>query len=308
MTTNNNDGFWKTEFTAPFHLIATLDEVLESLFSEFSWHAVLEDNERGDMPEMDEPWRMQAYSQEKPDLAKLEAILEVVKHTQDVEISAASSSYHQHKNWLLDNQQQFAPLHIGSFYIHGREDTKEPKADQIPIIMDASMAFGTGQHATTKNCLLQLEALKNSGVSVCRALDMGAGSGILSFAIAQLWQNSSVFAVDMDEQSIITAKQYAEYNHVDNQVTIMLGQGYQVPFIQQQAPYDLIVSNIFSGPLIEMASDLTQHLKQGGYAILSGFLSHDAARVQMAHEDYGLRCVATVEDDNWITLVLHKEA
>ncbi len=306
MTADNSRGFWQTEFIAPFHLIATLDDILERFFSEFSWHAVLKDNERGDMPELSEPWRMQAYTQEQPDIAQLEAILEIIKRTQDVAISTVTSHYYHHKNWLKSNQQQFAPLSIGCFYIHGQNDASCDNPDQISIIMDASMAFGTGQHATTKNCLLQLQALKHKGFKPLNALDMGTGSGVLSFAIVRLW-NASIVAVDMDEQSIITAKQYAKYNDVQDQITTSLGQGYQAPFVKQNSPYDLIVSNIFSAPLIAMAQDLAQHLNLGGYAILSGFLSHDAKHVQAAHEDQGLRCITSIQDDNWITLVMRKE-
>ncbi len=304
MTTNtNNNGFWQIEFTAPFYLIASLDDILEGFFSEFSWHAVLADNERGDMPEMSEPWRMQAYSQQQVDIAQLEAVLEIIRRTQNVTISAVTSNYHQHKNWLKDNQQQFAPLNIGAFYIHSRKDAPSDDPDQISIIMDASMAFGTGQHATTKNCLLQLQALKHKGFNPSNALDMGAGSGILSFAIARLW-DCSITAVDMDEQSIFTAKQYAQYNNAQDQIIASLGQGYEAPFVKQNSPYDLIVSNIFSGPLVEMAADLSQHLKIGGYAILSGFLEHDAQRVQTAHEDQGLKYSCSTADDGWVTLVM----
>ncbi len=302
----DNLGFWKTEFTAPFHLIATLDEVLESFFSEFSWHAVLADNQRGDMPEMSEPWCMRAYSEEKPNIVQLEVILDIMRQTQNVDITAVDCEHQEYKNWLLDNQQQFAPLSFGNFYIHGRDSKSSDNAKSIAIIMDASMAFGTGQHATTKNCLLQLEQLKKQGFTAQNSLDMGTGSGILSFAIAKLWHDCAILAVDMDEQSIETTKQYAQYNQLETHIKTSVGQGYDAPLVKDNAPYDLIVSNIFSGPLIAMAPTLMDHLAPSGYAILSGFLTHDADAVKQAYETQKALVVTSVEDDNWVTLVIQK--
>jgi len=86
------------------------------------------------------------------------------------------------------------------------------------------------------------------------------------------------------------------------------GNGYHAPLVRQAAPYDLIMANIFAGPLCRMAHQLKNHLRPDGVAILSGILTHQANRVMAAHRMQGLRLIRRLTLGEWSVLAFVRPA
>lgn len=297
--------FWKTELIVPFWLMPMIDSILEPYFEGMSWFAVLPDNERGDTLEADEPWRLEAVTPNKPNIQEVEAVLALVSKKEGYNIGDITLEQAEERDWIKENLEQFPPIYAGDFYVYGSHITGNIPQGKIGIKMDASQAFGTGKHATTKSCLLSLLQLKKQNIDIHTALDMGTGSGILSIAMAKLW-NCRILAVDIDALAPVIVKRYAQDNDVATAITAVVGDGYQAKEVIDAPVFDCIAANILANPLIDMAPSLAQKLKTGGYAILSGFLTQDWDRVQKAHEAQGLIAQSHIIDDNWVALIMQK--
>lgn len=295
--------FWKTELIVPFWVMPHIDNALEDFFEGMSWYAVLPDNQREAIIEADEPWRLEAVTPHKPNKQHLDAALALIGLAQGFTPPEVTLTQEEERDWIVENLEQFPPIEADCFYIYGSHITAAIPQDKITIKMDASTAFGTGKHATTKSCLLALAKLKEQNIDIKKALDMGTGSGILSFAMAKLW-DCSILAVDIDEDAPAIVKRYGAENHVEGQITALLGDGYHTPQVQQAEGFDCIVANILANPLIDMAPMLAAKLKKGGYGIISGFLTSDEERVLKAHTDCGLKVIHRIEDDNWLAITL----
>ncbi len=297
--------YWKTEFIVPFWVMPHIDTALEDFFEGMSWYAVLPDNQREATIEADEPWRLEAVTAHKPNKEQIEATLALAALAHGFIMPEMSITQEKERDWVAENLEHFPPIDADVFYIYGSHITGDIPRGKIGIKMDASTAFGTGKHATTKSCLLALSALKKKNIELAYGLDMGAGSGILSFAMAKLW-NCHILAVDIDETAPEIIERYGLENNVQDKITALVGDGYHTPKVKAAEAFDCIASNILANPLIEMAPLLSAKLKVGGYAVLSGFLTSDEKRVQKAHEDYGLKLIDRLTDDNWVALTMQK--
>ena len=207
------------------------------------------------------------------------------------------------KDWVAENRQSFPPIDVGSFFIHGSHYEGDIPKEKHVLKIDAALAFGSGEHASTKGCLQALDHLTNQSFN--KALDVGCGSGILSMAIVKLFE-IPVLGIDIDPFSVTTATDNAKDNQVENLIDIIEGTGYAP--LKSDDKYDLIMANILAGPLCDMAGDLAQHLQKGGYAILSGLLEEQEEQVVQAHTKHGLKVAKVFHLDGWSTIILSKDA
>src|SRR5205823_11298068 len=166
----------------------------------------------------------------------------------------------------------------------------------INFEIDAGLAFGTGQHATTSGCLIVLDALASSGHRFANIADIGTGSGLLAFAALKLWPEARCIATDIDGQAIDVARDNAAINgvplgHGSGELLLAVADGMDSALLAARAPFDLIVANILAGPLIELAPDVAKALAPGGIVVLAGLLDSQADAVAAAYEDRGV-CVS----------------
>jgi ribosomal protein L11 methyltransferase len=205
-------------------------------------------------------------------------------------------------DWLKKVAEDFPPLPIGSWVVYGAQHREAAaKFRQIPLQIDATSAFGTGEHPTTRGCLLMLDWLLKTGFKPANMLDMGCGSGILAMAFCKAARGRAI-GVDCDPDSVAIAKDNIRVNGLRGAMRAVLGNGYRTPLVRTQAPYDLIMANIFAGPLCRMAYDLKRCLKPNGAAILSGLLTRQANGVIAAHRMQGLRLVKHLKIGEWSAL------
>jgi len=190
------------------------------------------------------------------------------------------------------------PTHLPDRKVHGRTVLK----------LDAGLAFGSGEHASTRGCLIAFEAvarrMRPLPKGTLRVLDLGAGSGILAMAAARALRRR-VLATDIEPWSVRVAGQNAAMNGLSPLLRAVLADGWRSPAVSA-GTYDLVFANILARPLCAMARDLARHLRPGGTAILAGLLDTQARGVLAAHRRGGLRLERRLAVGPWTTLVLRR--
>jgi ribosomal protein L11 methyltransferase len=174
-------------------------------------------------------------------------------------------------------------------------------ASAIGIEIDAATAFGTGEHPSTRGCLLALEALAHRR-RFRRPLDIGAGSGILAIAAAKRLHRR-VVAGDIDPEAVRVARHHARRNGLAGRIRVVRAAGYRSRVLRRSR-YDLILANILARPLALMARDLKRAIRPGGAAVLAGLLRRQEALVLAAHRAQGLSLERRLVIEGWSTLVL----
>ena len=209
------------------------------------------------------------------------------------------------KDWLKENVIKFSSFEIGNFLIFGSHEKTAPATDKLSVMIYAATAFGS-EHQTTKMCLKAISDLANRKYDCKKILDIGTGSGILSIAAAKQWPQAQITAVDIDAESVEVCKKNANDNNTGKNIKCFLGDGYSLKEITDSAPYDLILTNIFARPLIEMCKDMAKNLKTGGLGIISGFIDEQLDWVVSEHEKVGFKLKKIYEKDNWRAAILEK--
>ncbi|MEJ2479143.1 MAG: 50S ribosomal protein L11 methyltransferase [Acidihalobacter sp.] len=197
------------------------------------------------------------------------------------------------QDWERAWMDDFRPLRFGRRLWICPSWQDAPEADAVNLILDPGLAFGTGTHPTTALCLEWLDANPPSGGLV---LDYGCGSGILSLAALKLGARHA-WAVDIDPQALSATEANAERNGIG------AGNLYAVdPAGLPPLEADLVIANILSGPLVELAPTLCEHLKQGGRLVLSGILAEQADAVREAYAPCIDRWEPDAVREGWVRL------
>lgn len=208
------------------------------------------------------------------------------------------------EGWLARTEAAFPPQRVGRrFLVQGTHATDPAPRGLIALTLDAGLAFGSGEHGSTRGCLRALEYIAPRKPQ--RILDLGTGSGILAMAAAKRFRRP-VLATDIEPWSVRVAAQNAAANGVARLVRPVLADGWRTPIVRAGAPYDLVFANILARPLCRMARDLAQHLAPGGVAILAGLLDWQAQWVLTAHRRQGLVLERRLAEGQWTTLILSR--
>lgn len=194
------------------------------------------------------------------------------------------------KDWEREWMKSYQPMRFGErlWVCPTWCDTPDPKA--VNLMLDPGLAFGTGTHPTTALCLKWLDSIDLTGKTVT---DYGCGSGILGVA-ALLLGAKSVLAVDIDDQALLATNT----NLTRNQLAPELLRSY----LPQDAPLEqseVLLANILSGPLVELAPVIAERVVKGGKLALSGLLSSQQQEIIDAYQPW-FDLDPTVEDEDWI--------
>jgi ribosomal protein L11 methyltransferase len=174
-----------------------------------------------------------------------------------------------------------------------------PAPTEVVIDIDPQMAFGTGEHATTRGCIRLLDGAIREGD---RVLDVGSGSGILAIAAARLGA-AEVVAVEYDPDANLNARENLELNSVSDRVRI-LERLADAALIRDLAPFDLILANILSGVIRPLLPAFAASLREEGRLIVSGILRSEHAEVVAAAERAGFRISRVDEEEEWWSALL----
>jgi ribosomal protein L11 methyltransferase len=204
-------------------------------------------------------------------------------------------------DWVAETQKSFQPLRAGRYFIQPSHYDGAIPAGSIALTIDAGAAFGTGEHATTKGCLLALDQLAKRR-RFAHMLDLGCGSGILAMAMAATWRRK-VLAGDIDPEAVNVARQNFQINRLTPLTRAYVSRGFSARELRAGRPYDLITANILARPLISLAGAIRHHTAAGGAVILSGLLSHQENMVAAAYRAAAFHLIHRITIDEWRTLV-----
>jgi ribosomal protein L11 methyltransferase len=210
------------------------------------------------------------------------------------------------EGWLARTVQSFGEQEIGGdFLIRPTHVPPRPTYGRTVLVLDAGIAFGSGEHASTRGCLMAFSRVAKDRRPMRRVLDLGTGSGILAMAAAKR-RKRRVLATDIEPWSVRVAEQNARMNGVGALVRSRLADGWAERHVRAGRPYDLVFANILARPLCAMAKHMAMGLAPGGTAILAGLLGTQARMVLAAHRRQGLVLERALPVGPWTTLVLRK--
>ena len=206
------------------------------------------------------------------------------------------------KDWNEEWEEQgFDPICVDDQVLI--YDAKHPELhpttspDHIEIGIEAKLAFGTGNHETTR---MIVSTLLNMNLYKMRVLDCGCGTGILGLVASKLGA-SEVVGYDIDEWSVENAKHNAQLNGVDN-LEVYFGNASVINHIS--GVFDVVLANINRNILLEDMNSFRGVLNEGGYMILSGFYEEDIPVLLEKAKEFGLYESGRRTDNNWACLVL----
>jgi ribosomal protein L11 methyltransferase len=165
------------------------------------------------------------------------------------------------------------------------------------IVIEPGMAFGTGDHASTRGAMLLMQRALRRGMTVA---DLGSGSAVLSIAAAKLGA-SRVWAIELDPEAQENAADNVARNDVTDVVSLFEGDaGVFLPLI---APVDLVAINIISSVIVELLPTIGASVMPGGFVVLAGILDSEHHVVLDALQRERWQVITThVEEDWWSAL------
>ena len=198
------------------------------------------------------------------------------------------------ESWYENWKKYYSPIVIGKYKIIPKWLPKERDGNYINIFIDPGMAFGTGEHESTKMCLslMSNHSFKNKDV-----IDVGTGSGILGIAAA-LEGTKNCYMCDIDSIAVKAAKENALLNNIDTHVYIEAAD----LLTQQDKTADYILANLTADILIRLSKDLIKHIRKNGYLICSGIIHERKADVIDAYTSSGFDLSKEITMGDWDAL------
>ena len=197
-------------------------------------------------------------------------------------------------DWRNNWKKFFFPIPVGEKLLIRPTWRDEYDAGERKVInIDPGMAFGTGNHETTRLCLKCLEKYVKEGDNV---LDVGCGSGILSIASILLGADSA-FGVDIDPTAVRTADENAQMNNVQDKCTFVAGNLTD----KVEGVYEVVVANIVADAIIMLSADVKQFMRDDSVYIMSGIIDkrHDDV---LAAINKDFEVVETFEEAGWVCI------
>ncbi len=207
------------------------------------------------------------------------------------------------QDWGEEWKKYFKPLRVSkNIVIKPTWERYAPAGHDIVIEIDPGMAFGTGQHPSTRMCLEALEdiILKDRTVKTWRVLDVGTGTGILGIACAKLGAEK-VVCVDIDKKAVEIARENVLINHVEDMVEII---NRDVSAIRET--FNLVVANLTAKILIRFRTQLMSLIENTGYLVISGIIEQNKSDIESYFLNDRFALNRIVAEKEWVCYVLQK--
>ncbi len=250
----------------------------------------------GGLSVLDEPHGLTTYFAPPPDLeeflAHAEAFLEEWTAGDPPELDYR---WQPNEDWEREWRRGLQPRKVSPRFVVKPSWTEWTAAPgEVIVQIDPQMAFGTGEHATTRGCLRLLDRRLPAGA---RVLDVGSGSGILSIAAA-LAGARQVIAVEYDADANLNARENLEANGVAH--IVQLHERLADPdFLAELGRFDLVLANILSSVIQPLLPALREALEPEGTLIVSGILIRESAEVVRAARAAGFELEEEDQEEEW---------
>ncbi|MBF0982582.1 MAG: 50S ribosomal protein L11 methyltransferase [Lachnospiraceae bacterium] len=244
-------------------------------------------------------------------LSDLRRELQEMAEYTDIGAGKITVSETEDKDWMNAWKAFFHSFRVGKVLIKPSWESVNPKEGEVLIKLDPGTSFGTGQHETTKLCLLALEKYSREGQ---RVLDLGTGSGILGIAALKMGA-LEVFATDLDPITEDSVAGNLTENALSKEqfhlfIENILGEEESAKRLQKlfrEEPFDIVLANILAPVIIALAPLVPSFLKKGGVFITSGIIEEKAGDVRKALEAQKEFTIVEEESDGgWHSFVVKK--
>jgi ribosomal protein L11 methyltransferase len=247
------------------------------------------------------PVRLLAYWQGVlPDAERL-GVMTALRDAGLVDAVAGELSWQsiREEDWAETWKEHYDIERVGRLVVRPawREYTAAP--GEVLISLDPGMAFGTGQHPTTRMCMQGIQDVMQPGAYV---LDLGSGSGILAIA-AIAFGARAVLATDTEEQAVKASIENAALNGMQASITVREG---SIEAVGADGPFDLILANINAAAVTALSEPMARQLKPGAWLFAGGVIAEKEAGVAQALHAAGLRIDRVMSEGDWRTFVLQK--
>jgi ribosomal protein L11 methyltransferase len=216
------------------------------------------------------------------------------------------------EDWAETWKHYYDIERVGRIVIRPAWREYESQEGDVVISLDPGMAFGTGQHPSTRMCLAGLQELAgdegtSKGQQATRAkrqalgkvLDLGSGSGILAIAAVALGADL-VIAVDSDELAVEASQSNARLNGIEKRITIRQG---SIETVGSDGPFDVILANLNAAAVSALASAMAEKLATGGRLFAGGVIADREQEVTEALVAAHLNIERVMAEGNWRTFV-----
>ncbi len=199
-------------------------------------------------------------------------------------------------DWVESWKENYKPIHAGRVTIVPEWIDYAPQDGEYIVRIDPGMAFGTGEHESTKMCLEFLQALGVEGKSV---IDIGTGSGILALASAKLGAKA-VEAYDIDDNAVKSAKSNAALNGLADKLKVDNANLLD----KTSGEFDIVLANITADVLITLSATLGDYMKKDGVVIISGIILKREQDVKTAFVNAGFEILKRINMGEWVAFLL----
>ncbi|MBQ2714571.1 MAG: 50S ribosomal protein L11 methyltransferase [Clostridia bacterium] len=191
------------------------------------------------------------------------------------------------KNWNEEWRKFYKTVELKKIAIV--PDWLDYDGDKAVVKLEPGMAFGTGEHASTRLCLSLLEELDLVDKKV---VDVGTGSGILGIASSKLGAKS-VYMTDIDQKAVEVAKENVEKNKVEHNCVV------EVADLSDELDCDIVIANLTADILLRLLDRLKKAVKKGVKLVASGIIAERLDEVLSSYESAGFKTEKVLSEDDW---------
>jgi len=310
MAKKDPEKWLKMEISAPVELMDSLGNFLTETGAQGVFQETLEPQAAGDFPESRDEELLQAYF--PYDARSEKRIIAVQKYMESVrEIfpgirkPSLKTEVISDPDWGEQWKKYFKPIRVSNnIIVKPTWERYSPSSRDIVIEIDPGMAFGTGQHASTRMCMEAIEdiIMKDRSIKSWKVLDVGCGTGILGITAAKLGAQD-VICVDIDKKAVEIARENAAINQVDDRLRFF---NRDVTTINE--PRNLIIANLTAKLLLTLRPHLTNLLLMDGYLIISGIIEQDTKSIEENFSVASFTQNKVITEKEWVCYVLRKKS
>jgi ribosomal protein L11 methyltransferase len=203
------------------------------------------------------------------------------------------------EDWAEKYKDYYDVETIGRVVVRPLWREYEAHPGDVVVSLDPGMAFGTGQHPTTRMCIQALQDRMHPGDYV---LDLGSGSGILAIAAIALGATRCI-ATDVEDQAVQMTAENTGHNAMSDRIDTRAG---SIEAVEDDGPFDCIMANINAAWVATLAAAIYAQLRPGGWVAAAGIIDERAQIARDALEAAGFRIEETMADGEWRTYVAYR--